>query len=74
MCDLPKGIQYWLCQKKFPRNSDSYFLCQTFVYTDTIKDKIFVVLKDYLTKILLLLLLLGNNFLVRCFEGNIFQK
>lgn len=73
MCDLPKGIQYSLCQKKFPRNSDSYCLCQVFVYTDTIKDKIFVVLKDYLTKILLLLFL-GKNFLVRCFEGNIFQK
>lgn len=44
------------------------------MYADTIKAKIFVVLKDYLTKILLLLLLLGNNPLVRCFEGNIFHK
>lgn len=61
-------------RKKNNRNSGSYCLCQAFIYTDTIKDQIFVVLKDYLTKILLLLLLLGNNFLVRCFEGNIFQK
>lgn len=66
----PKGLARAVSETA-PRSSGPHSLCPAVIYRDTIKDKILVVLKDYLTKVLLLL---GNNPLVRCFEGNIFQK